>query len=386
MAVQRNYPVIPEVSRSVQAEFRNLRTALYDAQDQLQATTVQIQNLNPTSLTVNGSGSSNKNTSNSVVFGGGGGGSGSITSPGGANPNVSQLIGLLAQAQRAYIPEYDSVPILADPISQDGALVSVNEILYRFNAQPLPGEWFVQTAVGVLLEDTYASWTAANYDPTQYPPGTQFLISDWNVIYSVRVVATVNVWVYLSGTYQAAYSSLPTTGFDGAALGVNDKGLLFYDNVTYVRRWEWSGTAWSYASGELPGGDTSPAIMLLAGNTTPPGWAACAGGSVTITTALATTVSFTVPAFNSGYYPKGGSYSATPVAVLNPVIGAITPTGTIAVTASLTGSSPAQSGTGASIPTGVSIDSETFTGNAVTPAVSVAGEPEHISIPYYIKL
>lgn len=171
------------------------------------------------------------------------------------------------------------------------------------------------------LYDTYANWTAAKYPPAQYPLNTTFAITNRNfVTYIIRSVAGSNKWVYEFGTYEAAYASKPTNGFDGVALGTNDAGLKFYDNTTYIRTWEWGGAAWKYASGELPGGDTSPAVIMLAGTTTPPGYAVCDGTAKTITKADATTVSFTTPPFTTGSFPKGGSYTGAPIAAVPPTI------------------------------------------------------------------
>lgn len=171
------------------------------------------------------------------------------------------------------------------------------------------------------LYDTYANWTAVKYPPAQYPLNTTFTITDWNfVTYIVRSVAGSNKWVYEFGTYEAAYASKPTNGFNGVALGANDSDLKFYDNATYIRTWEWGGAAWKYASGELPGGDTSPAVIMLAGTTVPPGYATCDGTAKTITKADATTVSFTTPPFTTGNFPKGGSYTGATITAVEPTI------------------------------------------------------------------
>lgn len=349
MPVQRTFPVIPDVSRAVQDEFRQLRGMLYDAQQKTEDAQAAIQNLKPGAAEAQGA--QGKPGTTTIIATGN-----SVTSATGDNPNVTQILGVLAQAQRSYIPEFTQVPVLADPASQNGSLISVNGLLYRFDGSSQPGVWRVQDAVAAYLEDLYVNWTLLLYPPDSYTVGTQFLISDWNVVYTLQIVAGVREWVWHAGTYEAPYASKPTTGFNAVALGVNDKGLTFYDDTTYIRVWEWTGSAWRYAAGQLPGGDTSPAIMMLAGNTTPPGWAPCSTGSVIITKADATTVSFTVPPFNSGgYYPKGGTYTGSGVATVPPTL--------------TSGSADTASGSDLSMPTGVT-----------------AGEPEHIVIPYYVKL
>lgn len=100
---------------------------------------------------------------------------------------------------------------------------------------------------------------------------------------------------------------------------------------------------------------------MLAGNSTPPGWHLCDGSTVTITKSDSTTTGFTTPNFQGGYYPKGGTYTGTTVPVLDPIL-------------SGSGTTPVQSGTGAT------------PGSSFTPVVTASGEPEHITIPFYIKL
>lgn len=208
---------------------------LYDAQE-------TIQNLNPTPVAAAAESSTTnvtQNITNETVAGGT-----QVTTTTGSNPNVTQLLGILAQAQRSYIPEYTSLPILQDPASQNGSLISVNGILYRFNGDQQPGEWQIQAAVAAYIEDTYANWTLANYPPSAYPIGTQFLITTWNVVYSIRIVSGSNAWVYTQGSYVAPAASRPTTGFNGAALGTNDAGLLFIASDTQILEY-WTGAAWA---------------------------------------------------------------------------------------------------------------------------------------------
>ncbi len=308
MAIQRTFPVIPEVSRSVQDEFRKLRTALYDTQDKLTDAQSAIQNLNAGIRVPAASGSSVTNISNisnlsqtineTVVTGAGGG-----------NPNVTQLIGLLAQAQRAFIPEYSAVPPLVDPASQNGSLISVGGVLYRFNGDSQPGEWQVQVAVQAFLGDTYANWTSTLYPPANYPVETQFRITDWNVIYVVRLVAGVDKWVYQSGVYEAALASLPTTGFTGAALGANDTGLRFFENAVYAHQLQWTGSAWSRGPEDLEHSDTFHEFGAAPSDI---GWHNCDGTSQTYLKYDGTTASRTLPDLATAAYAKSTKATYTP--------------------------------------------------------------------------
>ena len=93
------------------------------------------------------------------------------------------------------------------------------------------------------LLDTYTNWTSANYLPAVYQPGQPFLVTTWNVVYAIQLVAGTATWVYESGVYIAATGSRPTTGFSGAALGTADTGLLFLDS-TLTQMQYWTGAAW----------------------------------------------------------------------------------------------------------------------------------------------
>jgi hypothetical protein len=297
-----------------------------------------------------------------------------------------------------------------------GTFVYESNRTVRYWSQDAVGTVAVAAGVNVTwLTGNHFVNTGSGFTAAQWPTGTTITINGIVCFVSVvnsptsltLSVATTNTagtaysvasgrWVYLSGRYEAPYASGPTD------LGENDSSFEFYDSATYVRQWEWSGTAWKYSSGQLPGGDSAPAISILAGNSVPPGWALCNGAVVTITKADATTVSFTTPNMQAGYYPKGGAYSATPVVVLDPVIGPVTPVGSV--------SQPTFAGTPKTwdvvnvpiaggvqsvlkddvtnnpyTPAGV-VSQPTFTGAPVTPVVTVSGEPEHIVMPYYVKL
>ncbi len=220
MNVFEHYPVLADAPRSVAEECVWLRRAIY----QLQAQNVSRE----TSATPAGTAS----------------GSGGGTSVTGDNPlNVAQLIGQTSAPQKPYVAQFSSLPISTDPASQDGNLISVNGILYRFDGSVTPGTWRSQGAAAVLLQDTYANWTTANYPPGNYAAGTQFLITTWNVIYDVRAVSGSNAWVFVGGVYIAVFASRPTTGFNGVALGTNDTGLMFLASDKLLLYY-WTGVAW----------------------------------------------------------------------------------------------------------------------------------------------
>lgn len=127
------------------------------------------------------------------------------------------------------------IPVRVPPQSVDTSLLyhALNRVVPPF---PVPG-------ANAPLLDTYANWTSTNYPPAVYAVGTPFVISDWNVLYSVRLVAGTPTWVYETGIYIAAFASRPTTGFSGAALGTNDAGLTFLASDTLLFYY-WSGAAW----------------------------------------------------------------------------------------------------------------------------------------------
>jgi hypothetical protein len=231
MTAERNFPIIPEVSRSVQNEFRTLRNMLYDAQDALTA-------IKPQPGAAGATGAQGAPGTTTIIQSGS---SATLATP--QMANVTQILGILAQAQRSYIPAYTSLPSPQDPASQNGSLISVNGILYRFNGSPQPGQWLPQAAIASVIEDTYANFTLAKYPPSSEVVGTVFLDTTRDVIYIVQVVSGSNAWVYAAGAYIAATASRPTTGFNGASLGVNDTGLEFRDSTLTITEY-WSGSAW----------------------------------------------------------------------------------------------------------------------------------------------
>lgn len=165
----------------------------------------------------------------------------------GALPTYPQAI-LAAAAEPAQAP-------VAAP---DAAARDMAEQAYQLAASVVQPQPILPPTNG-LLSDLYANWTLANYDPANYPVGTQFFITDWNVLYSVQVVSAANTWVYETGAYFGVFAVRPGIGFNGAALGTNDTGLLFSETDTFYAVDRWSGSAWimlptaPYTQGDVTG-------------------------------------------------------------------------------------------------------------------------------------
>jgi hypothetical protein len=73
---------------------------------------------------------------------------------GNAQLDVTGLSGRLAQPQIAYIPSVTSLPTYADPLSQDGAMVSLNGVTYRFDGSTDPGTWVATEIADAVLGAT----------------------------------------------------------------------------------------------------------------------------------------------------------------------------------------------------------------------------------------
>jgi hypothetical protein len=156
--------------------------------------------------------------------------------------NVTGLVGLLSQPQKAYVPFVDALPdVLHDPMSQDGALVAWNQVIYWFDGRTEPGRWLPLGAVGVLIEDTHANRLTL-YPAADYPLCCVFYETDRQWFYHNILVGGVKTWVWLAGNMRAVIGSRP------AGLGVNDTGALFYA-TDWTIWYRFDGTNWIYESG-----------------------------------------------------------------------------------------------------------------------------------------
>lgn len=200
-----------------------------------------------------------------------------------------------------------------------------------------------QRGATAVLIDVYANWTAANYNPLSYQPGTQFVISNRSAVtYIIEALAGVNTWVYYAGTYIAALASLPTTGFDGAALGTNDAGLLFGEIAVYNHVIRWDGAVWYWGPGE-PGSGAGPVLHEIDPGI---GWALYDGSTVTYLKADGTTGSVALPDLTSAgalaAFLKGGGTNSGPTAASAPGVTGSTASGN-AVIAPVTATTTAES-------------------------------------------
>lgn len=172
----------------------------------------------------------------------------------GSSPiNVTNLLGRLAEPQFAAAPRVDSLPIPSDPFSQDGGLVSYQQVVYRFDGAIEPGVWRVIGAVASIITDTHAN-RVANYPAANYPLGTIFYESDRNLLYKDNDVAGTNHWQYLYGEMPILQASIAALV---ATLGQDDDGLqLFVTNYNHRLRWVYGAGpgAFTWGAGETGSG------------------------------------------------------------------------------------------------------------------------------------
>ena len=128
------------------------------------------------------------------------------------------------------------------------------DLIYQWSGT----SWSQYLTFEPVIQDVYSNWTLANYNPTTYAIGTLFVVSDLQIIYSVQLVSSVHKWVYVTGTVISATANIPTTGFNGAALGGNDTGLKFIASDTMTEKY-WTGSNWV----QIP---SVPASALLLGS------------------------------------------------------------------------------------------------------------------------
>lgn len=247
------------------------------------------------------------------------------------------------------------------------------------------------------LFDTYANWTLANYNPLNYAAGTTFNISDRNnVIYRVQIVAGVNKWVYFSGVYQTLQATIPTTGFNGAALGTNDTGLQV-NSTDYCHIHQWTGSGWKFA-----GLDNSNFVSdALA--TPPQGglWGACDGSSYLVMQSDATLVNTPTPTWNGSdsFEQANGTHTAGTASVAS---AGITPTSIESAThnhtfsgSGSTGTTTVNAGTGSPVTVGAGgtvtisgttgTESATHTHLAAAPSETAGGLPKRIAFQKYLR-
>lgn len=211
--------------------------------------------------------------------------------------NINGLPGRASEPQFPFVEEVLTLPNLQSPLSQNGNLISFEEVLYRFDGYPQPGSWVAQGAIGVTLQDNRANFLA-NYNPADYPVGTTFWITDWTVLYQVVDNAGTKEWHYRLGTYSNTLANIPT-------LAAADTNFLF--NVTdYAHVLKWSGSAWGWGPGEIGSGyygfwESAP---------TSNGWQVCDGTAVNRLNADGTVTNVTTPNVTTPRVIVGGLTAA----------------------------------------------------------------------------
>lgn len=231
--------------------------------------------------------------------------------------NVTGLPGQLSQPQKAYVPFVSALPdVLHDPMSQNGALVSFNGVVYWFDGRTEPGRWRVLGAAAVFLTDTHAN-RVANYPASDYPIGTVFWESDRTVLYENQGVYGASNWVYILGTMHGLQAAIA-----GLGLGQYDDGFLFHcTDYEHVLRWVWGGGPGAFTWGPAENG--SGFIQMFAVAPTGVGWKLADGTGSPVTYLLATgaTAAVAVPDLTAGVYPKGAAaYTGVVSAAVDPVI------------------------------------------------------------------
>lgn len=237
-----------------------------------------------------------------------------LQSPGTAPLNVTGLSGLLSQPQKAYVPFVSALPdVLHDPMSQNGALVSFNGVVYWFDGRTEPGRWRVLGAAAVFISDTHAN-RLANYPASDYPIGTVFWETDRTVLYENQGTYGASNWVYILGMM---HGTQPTIA--GLGLGQYDDGFLFHcTDYEHVLRWLWAGGPGSFTWG--PGENGSAYVQFFAVAPTGLGWKLADGTGSPVTYLLATgaTAAVGLPDLTAGVYAKG---AAAYTGVVNPAAG-----------------------------------------------------------------
>lgn len=170
----------------------------------------------------------------------------------GSNPlNVSQLRGILNQAQPAAAPSVDTTDLTNET---DGTLFVVGDILYRVDRSTDPPVAVAVSALGRTLQDSHAN-RIANYPPANYEVGTIFVENDRGITYVIYDNAGTNVWAYLTGTEIGPIANLPVD------LGTFDERFRFLatDTGAHLR---WNGTAFVEEQ-EVTDAATATALSVL---------------------------------------------------------------------------------------------------------------------------
>lgn len=237
-------------------------------------------------------------------------------------------------------------------------------------------QWPVGTPIIINSSVTYSLVSLAN---------SQTLTINTTISPSATVTYSVDSgkWQYQIGAYNAAYASLPTD------LGAADTGFIFNDTATYIRSWEWQGTAWNYAPGQLP----NLALQLSMLDTAPAGWHVADGSTVTATTSLATTGLVALPNPSGLFFQGGTTYTGSTVPAIKTTMNSYTPAGSVNVggysLSTTSGSVDAGTGAPSTFLTGASLSgggSATFTGTPATLTVNAEGSPAAMVFPLWVKL
>jgi hypothetical protein len=263
---------------------------------------------------------------------------------GGSTPlDVTGLTGVLAQPQVSYAPSVTSLPSYADPLSQNGTLVSLNGVIYRFDGESDPGTWVVLGAAAVLTEDTHANRSV--FSAADYPIGMIFYETDRKALYHIQSVGGSHAWVYLAGMMSNTLANIPTD------LGSNDVGFLL-DVSDYAHILRWDGAAWGWGPGETGSGY----VQSFAVDPTGSGWQLCNGTTVAYLKADGTTATYATPdlvssAADAAYLKFGASVSGPNAAAAPSLSGSIgaAATGITASTSATGTTTTIQNGAGVNV-------------------------------------